>query len=95
MPEPEPPALAAQPEGLADALRAFREEVIMRDFPGSEPGRCILCEAMIDTIVEAGLDEPGDFHDKIPEHLRSRTDGRQVTYLERICDVVAQHEVRA
>ncbi len=94
-PAPEPPAIAAKPQTLADALRAFREEVIMRDFPGSEPGRCILREAMIDAIVKSGLDEPEDFHNKIPEHLRSRTDGRQVIYLERICDVVAQHEVRA
>jgi very-short-patch-repair endonuclease len=95
VPEPEPPAPAAQPQTLADALRAFREEVIKRDFPGSEPGRCVLREAMIDAIVKSGLDEPEDFRNKIPEHLRSRTDGRQVIYLERICEVVAQHEVRA
>jgi hypothetical protein len=60
-----------------------------------EPDRCMLRDAMIDAIVRSWLAEPEDFRNKIPEHLRSRTDGRQVIYLERICEVVAQHEVRA
>ena len=94
-PAPEPPPSAAQSQILADALRKFREEVIMRDFPGSEPGRCILREAMIDAIIKSSLNDPEDFHSKVPEHLRSRTDGRQVAYIERICDIVAEHEVSA
>jgi hypothetical protein len=46
---------------------------------------------MIDLIVRTGLDDPADFHSKIPEWLRAGTDGRQTRYLERICDVVTEH----
>jgi very-short-patch-repair endonuclease len=92
LPSPSP---APRPPTLIDALRAFREDVIMRDFPGSEPGRCILREAIIEVLVRSGLDEPEDFHHKVPEYLRSRTDGRQVTYLPNICDLVVQYQVRA
>jgi very-short-patch-repair endonuclease len=70
------------------ALRVFRDEVIMRDLPGSEPNRCILREDMIKAIVQTGLDDPDDFHAKIPTWLRSKTDGRQMIYLERICELV-------
>lgn len=80
---------AASPRSLPEALRALRRDVIMRDFPGSEPGRCILREDMIAAIIKSGLDDPEDFLRKIPEYLRSRTDGRQVVYLDRICHVVA------
>jgi very-short-patch-repair endonuclease len=89
------PSVAPQAPTLTDALRAFRDDVIMRDFPGSEPGRCILREAIIEIIVRTGLDEPEEFHHKIPEYLRSRTDGRQVAYLPTICDLVDQHKMRA
>ena len=82
---PEP----AQPADVPAALRAFREDVIMRDLPGSEPSRCILRDEMITKIVESTLDDADDFQTKIPHWLRTRTDGRQVHYLERICDIVA------
>jgi very-short-patch-repair endonuclease len=85
---------AAEPEprpDLATALRHLREGTIMRELPGSEPGRCILRDPMIDLIVRTGLDDPADFHSKIPEWLRAGTDGRQTRYLERICDVVTEH----
>ena len=81
--------LAPPPRSLAEALRALRQDVIMRDFPGSEPERCILREDMIDIIIKSRLEDPVDFFAKIPEYLRSRTDGRQVAYLNQICDVVA------
>ncbi len=80
---------AAPPRSLIEALRALRRDVIMQDFPGSEPARCILREEMIAAIIKSGLDDPEDFLEKIPEYLRSRTDGRQVVYIDRICDVVA------
>ena len=83
--KPEPPS------DLASALRRFREDIIMRDLPGSEPGRCILREPMIDAIVHYGLDDAADFHSKITERLRAGTDGRQTRYLQRICDVVAEY----
>ncbi len=86
---------SAQPQALADALRNFRENVIMHDFPGSEPGRCILRDDMIKAIIKSGLDDPSDFHQKIPDDLRTRTDGRQVPYLERIADIVAEHMEKA
>jgi hypothetical protein len=67
----------------------------MREFPGSEPGRCILRDAMIDAIIKTGLDDRKDFLTKIPEYLRSRTDGRQVAFLERICEIAAEHRLLA
>ena len=74
---------------LTSLLRRFREEVIMRDLPGSEPQRCILRDEMIRAIVFAELDDPEEFHVKIPEWLRTKTDGRQMRYLDQICDIVA------
>jgi hypothetical protein len=76
---------------LANELRNFRESIIMGEFPGSEPNRSILREDMIQQIVKAGLTDPDDFHAKIPFYLRSRTDGRQLQYLDRICDIVAKY----
>jgi very-short-patch-repair endonuclease len=87
------PTRAVDPP-LRDALMVFRDDVIMRDYPGSEPGRCILREEMIELIIRTGLDDPQDFHAKIPEFHRSRTDGRQVPYLEKICDLVARYTER-
>ena len=86
-PEPVPPP------DLVTALRSFRDDVIMRDLPGSEPSRCILRDEMIAKIAEAALDDADDFSTKIPQWLRTRTDGRQVRYLERICDIVATSTV--
>ena len=92
-----PPAEAqlVAPRDLADVLRCFRDEVIKRDLPGSEPNRCILREEMIRVIVGSRLDDPADFYDKIPQWLRAATDGRQVRYLEPICEIVAEHHVSA
>ncbi|MBL6081945.1 DUF4011 domain-containing protein [Belnapia sp. T18] len=84
-----------RPTTLTEALVTLREEVIMRDFPGSEPGRCILRDPMIELIIKMDLDDPEDFHAKIPEFHRTRTDGRQVAYLVRICDLVAEFGVKA
>jgi len=43
---------------------------------------------MINKIVEARLDEPGDFTRKIPLWLRERTDQKQLKYLDQICSIV-------
>ena len=76
---------------LLTALRRFRQSVIMVDFPGSEPNRSILREDMIEAIVRSELTDPDDFYTKIPLHLRSRTDGRQTQYLDRICGIVDEY----
>lgn len=83
------PGRPEEPINVIDALRRFRDEVILRDFPGSEPNRCILREAMIEEIVKSYLDTPEDFHSKIPQWLRTATDGRQMRYLAEICEIVA------
>ena len=77
--------------GVADVLRLFRDDVIMRDLPGSEPNRCILREEVLRVIVGSRLDDPADFHGKVPPRLRAATDGRQVRYIGRICEIVAEH----
>jgi hypothetical protein len=89
------PYEGGRPTTLRDALIAFREDTIMRDFPGSEPGRCILRDAMIDLVIKTRLDDPQDFHSKIPEFRRTRTDGRQMAYLTRICELVEEYGVEA
>lgn len=73
---------------VKNRLRAFRDSQIIRDFPELDPERCILREIMINKIVEARLDEPGDFTRKIPLWLRERTDQKQLKYLEKICSIV-------
>ena len=77
-------------EDMATKLRRFRDDVILAEFPGSEPGRCLLRDEMIEVIVRERLDDPDDFAARIPQWLRTRTDGRQMKFLERICDLVGQ-----
>ncbi len=73
---------------VRDALRSFRDEVILKEYPGSEPERCILRDIMISKILEARLDEPEQFDEKIPLWLRERTDQRQIKYLGNVCAIV-------
>ncbi|MEE3501296.1 AAA domain-containing protein [Acidiphilium acidophilum] len=85
-----PPSPREADTSIADRLRQFRETTIMVDFPGSEPQRCILREEMISQFIAKLVVDPADFTARIPEHLRTRTDGRQVRYLERICEIISQ-----
>ncbi len=87
---PDQPPFAEAIDVVA-VLRGFRDDVVMRDLPGSEPSRCILREEMIRAIVTSRPDDPDDFHAKIPQWLRASTDGRQTRYLEQICEIVAEH----
>jgi hypothetical protein len=43
---------------------------------------------MISKILEARLDEPEQFNEKIPLWLRERTDQRQFKYLRNVCAIV-------
>ena len=91
---PEPtPEIIGKPGRLSevevrDALRSFRDEVILKEYPGSEPERCILRDIMINKILEARLDEPDQFDEKIPLWLRERTDKRQIKFLGNVCAIV-------
>jgi len=91
---PEPtPEIIGKPGRLSevevrDALRSFRDEVILKEYPGSEPERCILRDIMINKILEARLDEPDQFDEKIPLWLRERTDQRQIKFLGNVCAIV-------
>jgi very-short-patch-repair endonuclease len=73
---------------VRNALRSFRDEVILKEYPGSEPERCILRDIMINKILEARLDEPDQFDEKIPLWLRERTDQRQIKFLGKVCAIV-------
>jgi very-short-patch-repair endonuclease len=73
---------------VANALRSFRDDVIFKEYPTSEPERCILRDLMISKILEARLDEPEQFNEKIPLWLRERTDQRQFKYLRNVCAIV-------
>ncbi|MBV8521701.1 MAG: hypothetical protein JOY71_06170 [Acetobacteraceae bacterium] len=83
---PSPPAPRAldkrePPPDLASALGELREEAIMREFPGSEPNRCILRDRMIEAIVRSQLDDPDDFCAKTPDgYERTPTGGRCATW---------------
>jgi very-short-patch-repair endonuclease len=91
---PEPtPEIIGKPGRLSevevrDALRSFRDEVILKEYPGSEPERCILRDIMINKILEARLDKPDQFDEKIPLWLRERTDQRQIKFLGNVCAIV-------
>ena len=65
---PEPSADGHLPPeaSLEERLAHYRETRIMRDLPGSEPGRCILRERMIDVMIAEWLDDPDDFTAKVP-----------------------------
>jgi very-short-patch-repair endonuclease len=78
-------------QDLAAKLRNFRDEVVLVEYPGSEPERCILRDEMITAIVQENLNDPDDFTVKIPQWIRTRTDGPQVKYLDQICDLVDQY----
>jgi very-short-patch-repair endonuclease len=84
---PAAPARLSQIE-VRNALRSFRDEVILKEYPGSEPERCILRDLMINKILESRLDEPEQFDEKIPLWLRERTDQRQIKYLRNVCAIV-------
>lgn len=84
----------ARPEegDLPSLLRRFRDEVILKDHPASDPARCILRDELIEAMIQSHLDDPDDFHSKVPESLRTRTDGRQRRYLDEICDLIANNQ---
>lgn len=89
--EPDKSALS-----LDDVLRRFRDDVIGAEMPEADPARGLLREAMLREIVRQGLDDPDDFHRKIPLALRERTDPEQVRrFLEDVCDLVARHREMA
>ena len=46
---------------------------------------------MIEAIVRSQLDDRDDFCAKIPEWLRTGTDGRQMRYLDEICELVSEY----
>lgn len=48
------------------ALKKLRDDIIVLEFPGSEPERSILRDLMIEIIIESRLDEPEEFKSKIP-----------------------------
>ena len=66
---PEPSADGHLPPeaSLEERLAHYRETRIMRDLPGSEPGRCILRERMIDVTIAEWLDDPERLHGQGPE----------------------------
>jgi hypothetical protein len=76
---------------LTRALRGFRQTVIAAEMPDWEPHRSILRDAMIETFVAQGLNDPGDWFTKVPQFLRQGTTASERTrYMDRICDLVAR-----
>jgi very-short-patch-repair endonuclease len=73
---------------VRNALRLLRDEVIIEESSDFDPETCILCDMMINRIVETRLDEPEDFTAKIPLWLRERTDQRQLKFLGQVCSLV-------
>jgi very-short-patch-repair endonuclease len=77
---------------LAEALIGFRENRIYAEMPEADRARGVLRRQMLREIVRTHLDDPDDFHRKIPQHLRVATEGAQVKrYLDEICDIVARY----
>ncbi|CAL8969045.1 ATP-dependent RecD-like DNA helicase [Rhodoplanes serenus] len=80
---------------LQKALREFRDTVIAAEVAPWEPHRSILRDAMIETFVEQRLDDPNDWHRKVPMYLRQGTNGAERShFLDRVCDIVGRLEGR-
>jgi very-short-patch-repair endonuclease len=78
---------------LHAALRDFRDTVITAEISPWQPHRSILREAMIETFVEQRLDDPGDWHRKVPMYLRQGTNpAERSRFLDRLCDIVGRLE---
>ncbi len=80
----------ASREETRTRLIRLREHTVNTAFPDVGPERGILRKRMIDAFLEARLDDPGDFHAKIPRRLREETDGRHMRFLPEIADIVAE-----
>lgn len=93
---PAPTAVPAPASGkaallLEEVLQRFRDDVIQIEMPEADPARGLLRDALLREIVRQRLDDPDDFHRKIPLALRERTDSEQVRrFLEDVCDLVAR-----
>jgi very-short-patch-repair endonuclease len=84
------PRETGKPASLVEALIDFRENRIYVEMPEADRVRGILRRQMLREIVRTHLDDPSDFHRKIPQALRLGTEGVQVKrYLDDICDIVA------
>lgn len=89
---PDRPVKPAGPASLVEALIDFRENRILAGMPEADRARGILRRQMLREIVRTHLDDPDDFHRKIPQALRVATEGAQVKrYLDDICEIVARY----
>lgn len=73
------------------ALITLRETHIRLQTHNWEAHRSILRDGLIETFVKQRIREPDEWFTKVPQYLRSGTDGSEKRiYLERICEVIGR-----
>lgn len=71
------------------ALEEFRRTVIEVEQTGAEPHRCILREAMIETLLATGVTDRDAWFKRVPRYLREGTDPAQSRlYLDPILSIL-------
>jgi aspartate/tyrosine/aromatic aminotransferase len=76
-------------EEAVRALIALRETHIRLQAPDWEAHRSILRDGLIETFVKQRITEPEEWFTKVPQYLRSGTDGSEKRiFLERICGII-------
>jgi hypothetical protein len=77
----------------ASELISLRESEIKPAFPESPLENGLLRRSLLDEFVQTRPKTRGDRFGKIPHHLRSSVDSRQVgKYLDRVLEIIAESE---
>ena len=77
------------PQEATAALEMFREEKIRLSMPDWDAQRSILRPAMIETFVQRQITDPADWHNRIPQYLRTGTNPvEKKNFLDKICEIV-------
>lgn len=78
------------PDETATLLRRLRDEVIGPSTTHWKPHASILRESMIEAMIAQRIDDPDDWHKKVPTYLRQGCDPvEKRTYFAIACDIVS------
>jgi len=80
-------------DSLRKKLIDLREFEIKPAFPDSAPEHGLLRKSLLDEFVETRPKSREDWFRRIPQHLRSSVDSKQVAkYLDRVLEIIAASE---
>lgn len=78
------------PEEARKKLTQLRDAEIAPKVPGFRASNCILRDEMIDALLRHRPVDRSEWLDRIPIELRLDTDGRQLSHLDQILEIVGQ-----